>query len=65
MCAEGAKLLIWMDAHTERDITKLIHAVWNFAKELKNKNKEPICYSGYIRAPKLVVSLTEFDTTGV
>ena len=62
MC-RGEKLLIRMDTQTERGITKMIHAVWNFAKELKNKNKETIYYSGYIRPPKLVVSLAHFDTT--
>jgi hypothetical protein len=49
---------------TETDKTKLIFASWNFAKELKNKNKELIYYSGYIRAPKLVVSLAQFAITG-
>lgn len=53
-----------MDGHIETDKTKLIFALWNFAKELKNTNKELIYYSEYILAPKLVVSLVQFATTG-
>jgi hypothetical protein len=62
-CVQGERSYSY--GRTHRDITKLTNAVWNFVKELKNKNKEPIYYSGYTRAPKLVVSLAQFDTTGV